>query len=123
MAYSHNAFTRDKRESRKRQESYGSMADGLTQTNEIASKSQRDVAKPDDLTQTSETASKHREIVERCREEIELERVRESRYIWSYLNILVTKLFTDGLTELFLKSLSQLKKNQRQRQLDRAREN
>ena len=41
------------------------MADGLTQTNEIAIKTQReqerDGAKPDGLTQTSEIASKHRE--------------------------------------------------------------
>ena len=41
------------------------MADGLTQTNEIASKTQReqerDGAKPDGLTKTIEIASKHRE--------------------------------------------------------------
>ena len=96
----------------------GAKPDGLTQTNEIASKSQRymelslmakyrlmrqlerDGAKPDGLTQTSEISSKHRESIERGREEI-----------WSYLDILGTDRLSYGLTELFLKLLSQLKKS------------
>ena len=45
------------------------MADGLTQTNEIASKTQRqqkrDGAKPDGLTQTNEIASKTQKKQER----------------------------------------------------------
>ena len=58
------------------------MADGLTQTNKITSKSQRgeerDGAKPDGLTQTNEIASQSQKL-ERAREiQRELEEARES---------------------------------------------
>ena len=53
---------RDQKETRERQERAGAMAEGLTSTNEIASKSQRkqerDKAKPDGLPQTNKIASK-----------------------------------------------------------------
>ena len=53
MAYSRDAFTRDQQETRDRERQYRDMremADGLPQTIEIASKSQRDGDKPDGLT-------------------------------------------------------------------------
>ena len=68
MAYSCDAFPKDQRETKKRQERDGAMADCLTLTNEIASKSkskqERDQAKPDGLTQTNEIASKSQREME-----------------------------------------------------------
>ena len=59
---------RDLQETREREERDGAMADGLTSTNKIASKSQRkqerDKAKPDGLTQTNEIASKSQREME-----------------------------------------------------------
>ena len=66
------------------------MADGLTQTNEIASKTQReqerDGAKPNGLTQTNEIASK------------------SQREIQSYLDNFMTDKQTNELIKLVLKS-------------------
>ena len=54
-------LARDKKETRERLERDGAMADGLTQTNEIACKSlreqERDGAMADGLTQTNKIAS------------------------------------------------------------------
>ena len=58
----------DQGEIREKLERYGAMADGLTLTNKIASKSQQDLerdgAKPDGLTQTNEIASKSQREME-----------------------------------------------------------
>ena len=78
MAYSRDAFPkdqetskrleRDRRETRERKDRDGAKPDGLTQTNDIGSKSlqklERDGAKPDGLTQTNEIASKSQRGIE-----------------------------------------------------------
>ena len=91
MANSRDAFIRDQIETRERLERDGAMADGLSQPKKIAGESYKER--------------------ERAREEIQ-----------SYLDKLMTNgqtdRQTDGLTELFLKSLSRLKK----RKLERVRE-
>ena len=65
----------------RKQERDGSKPDGLTQTNEIASKTyreqERDGAKPDGLTLTNEIASKSQKV------------------IWSYLDNLITDKWMD----------------------------
>ena len=64
MAYSRNAFTREQQQTRERQERYGAMEDGLSQSNKIAGENQR----------------QQEERVERARgSQIGLEGAREAR--------------------------------------------
>ena len=75
-------LARDKKETRERLERDGAMADGLTQTNEIACKSlreqERDGAMADGLTQTNKIASQSQTEQESLRDgKLEREAQRE----------------------------------------------
>ena len=112
-------------------ERYGDMEDGLSQSNKIAGESQRDMeiwrmAYHSLTRQLKRPKERELETRERARDQIEsqrdLERARERlereletrerarQEIWSYLDILYTDRQTNGWTELFLKSLSRLKR-------------